>query len=115
MAMGCVMPEWTFPTRRFIATWTLPAWLIAAAALAGGATLARAAQPDSGQGLGSVGEYEQSAPPSADDYESPVLGLAVKNQTEWLGHSRWLEHGHWVSGVEILKVTPGGPGDAAGL
>jgi S1-C subfamily serine protease len=109
------MPESALLTTRFIATWTLAAWLIAVAAFADSASLARADPSDSGQGLGSVDEYEQSAPPSADGYESPVLGLAVMNQTEWLGHSRWLEHGRWVSGVEILKVTPGGPGDSAGL
>jgi S1-C subfamily serine protease len=33
----------------------------------------------------------------------------------WLGHSRWLEYGRWVSGVEILAVIPGSPGEAAGL
>jgi hypothetical protein len=41
--MGCVVPEAAFPTTRLIATWTLAAWLIAAAALADSASFA---QPD---------------------------------------------------------------------
>jgi hypothetical protein len=80
-----------------VATWTLAAWLMAAAAFAGGATPARADQT-SGQGLGSVDEYERSARLSADGYESPLLGIGVENETEWLGHGRWLEHGRWVRG-----------------
>ena len=106
------MPESALPATRFIATWMLAAWLIAATAFAGGATLARA---DSEQGLGSVDEYEQGAPTPAVGYQNPLLGIEVKNGTEWLGHSRWLERGRWLSGVEILTVTPGGPGEAAGL
>jgi S1-C subfamily serine protease len=109
------MPESALPTTRFIATWMLAAWLLAAAAFADGATIARADQAASGQGLGSVDEYERSSPPRADVYESPLLGIAVRNKTEWLGHSRRLERGRWVSAVEILTVTPGGPGEAAGL
>jgi len=112
--MVCVMPESALPTTRSIATWTLAARLIAAAAFATSASLARAA-PNSGQGLGSVDEYEQTAPSSADGYENPLLGLAVRNETEWFGHSSRLEPGRWVSGVEILQVAPGSPGDVAGL
>jgi S1-C subfamily serine protease len=109
------MPESAPPTTRFVATWTLAVWLMAAVASACGATLARADQAASGQGLGSVEEYEQSAPRAPDGYESPLLGIEVKNEKEWLGHSRWLEYGRWVSGVEILAVIPGSPGEAAGL
>jgi hypothetical protein len=85
------------------------------AIIAGGVTLARADQTDSGQGLGSVDEYEQSAPLAAGGCESPLLGIAVENQTEWLRHSRWLEHGRWVKGAEILTVESGSPGEVAGL
>jgi S1-C subfamily serine protease len=85
------------------------------AIIACGVTLARADQADSGQGLGSVDEYEQSAPLAADGYESPLLGIEVENQREWLGHTRWLEQGRWVEGVEILTVRPGSPGEVAGL
>jgi hypothetical protein len=88
---------------------------MAAIMIAGGATLARADQTDSGQGLGSVAEYEQTAPLAAGGYESSLLGIAVENQTEWLGQSPWLEHGRWVRGVEILMVKPGSPGEVAGL
>jgi len=28
--------------------------------------------------------------------------------------SEWLKHGRWVSGVEVVKVAPGRPGDVAG-
>ena len=28
--------------------------------------------------------------------------------------SEWLKHGRWVSGVEVVKVVPGSPGDVAG-
>lgn len=109
------MPESALPTTRSIGTWTIAACLIAAVVLAKGASLARADQADSGQGLGSVDEYEQTATPSAEGYESPALGLAVRNETEWLDQSEWLKHGRWISGVEILKVAPGSPGDVAGL
>jgi len=83
VVMGCVMPESAIPTTRSIGTWTIAACLIAAVVFAEGASLARADQADSGQGLGSVDEYEQTATPSSEDYESPELGLAVRNETEW--------------------------------
>jgi hypothetical protein len=112
----CVMPERASLAGRFIATRTLAAWLIASsAALAAGASPARADPATPAQSLGSVYEYEQSALPSADGYGTSLLGIEVKNRREWLGGSRWLEQGRWVSGVEILGVVPGGPGDAAGL
>jgi S1-C subfamily serine protease len=89
---------------------------MAAVVLAGGATLARANQTASQQGLGSVDDYEQQSDPrTGHGYESPLLGIAVKNETEWLGQSRWLGRGGWISGVEILTVDPGSPGEAVGL
>jgi len=113
--MVCVMPESALPSTRSIGTWTLVAFMIAASLFAESSSLARSAQSDSGQGLGSIDEYEQTAASSAEDYESSVLGLAVRNDTQWFGHNSWLEHDRWVSGVEILHVTPGSPGAAAGL
>jgi S1-C subfamily serine protease len=88
---------------------------MAAIVTAGGATLTRADQTDSGQGLGSVDDYEQSDPHPTGAYENPLLGIEVEDETEWLGRSRWLEYGRWVSGVKILTVNPGSPGRVAGL
>jgi len=109
------MPPPIFSTARLIGVWTLAAWFVAAITIAGGATLARADQTDSGQGLGSVADYEQSDPHPTGAYQNPLLGIEVKNETEWLGRSRWLQYGRWVSGVEILGVNPGSAGREAGL
>jgi S1-C subfamily serine protease len=109
------MPESILSASRLFAAWTLAVWLMAGIVFAGGATLARADQTASGQDLGSADDYLRNNPDPADAYEIPLLGIAVKNETEWLGRSRWRKYGRWVSGVEILAVIPGGPGGAAHL
>jgi hypothetical protein len=109
------MPESALPITRLIAVWTLAIWTISTPAFACDATLSRADQAASGQGLGSIDEYERSAPRSEGGNRSHLLGIEVKNETVWLGHSSWLEHGRWMTGVKVLKVVPGSPGDAAGL
>ena len=80
---GCVMPESILSTSRLIAARTLAVWLMAAIAFAGGATLAQADQTASGQDVGSADDYMQNNPDPADAYEIPLLGTAVKNETEW--------------------------------
>jgi S1-C subfamily serine protease len=109
------MPESAPPSKKLIATCTLAPWLTVAAVSAGGATLARADQAGSGQGLGSIDEYQQTAPRPEVGYESPLLGIEVKNETEWFGRSRSFGYARWVSGVRILRVIPGSPGETAGL
>jgi hypothetical protein len=67
------MPESAPPSKKLIATCTLAPWLTVAAVSAGGATLARADQAGSGQGLGSIDEYQQTAPRPEVGYESPLV------------------------------------------
>ena len=96
------MPQWASPAGRFIAARTLAAWLFASAVFAAGASPTQADPAAPAQSLGSVYEYEQSAPPPSDGYGTSLLGIEVKNQREWFGRSRLLEYGRWVNGVEIV-------------
>jgi hypothetical protein len=59
--------------------------------------------------LGSADDYVRSRPPFATAYEDPLMGIEVNNG--------WgeLKSGQRLSGVEILRVSPDGPGAAAGL
>jgi len=91
----CVMPQWPSPAREFIVARTLAVWLLASTVPAAGAIPIRADPAAPAQSLGSVYEYQQSAPPPSDSYTS-LLGIEVKNQREWLGPSRWLQYGRWV-------------------
>ena len=111
----CVMPQWPSPAREFIVARTLAVWLLASTVLAAGAIPTRADPTAPAQSLGSVYEYQHSAPPPSDSYGTSLLGIEVKNQREWLGRSRWLQYGRWVDGVEIVGVVPGSPADSAGL
>jgi S1-C subfamily serine protease len=59
--------------------------------------------------LGSADDYVRSRPAFATTYEDPLMGIEVNNG--------WgeLKSGQRLSGVEILRVSPDGPGAAAGL
>jgi hypothetical protein len=59
--------------------------------------------------LGSADDYVRSGPAFPTTYEDPLMGIEVNNG--------WgeLKSGQRLSGVEILRVTPDGPGAAAGL
>jgi S1-C subfamily serine protease len=74
-----------------------------------GASRAIASQSDSVEGLGSVDDYMQSNPDFADAYRVPLLGIEVANG------AGTLDDGYPFDGIEILRVTPGSPGAAAGL
>jgi hypothetical protein len=81
----CVMPQRAPPAGRFIAAGTLAAWLLASAVLAAGASPTRTEPTAPAETLGSVYEYEQSAPPPSGGYGTslwPAPRKLPRNEVE---------------------------------